>query len=830
MPALGSDPAGTTRSRRTIRGGLPARSARFVGRDALLDRVRQLLGTGPVVLLPASGHQLGGVGRSQLAVEYAHRYADSYDLVWWIPAEQIAPMRSALVALAQELGLPEARDINRTLGSVRDALSRGEPYRNWLVVFENANRPEDLKPYLPSGAGHVLVTSRNPRWSSEMTQVVQVDVFDRADSVELLRRRRPGITDTDADRLADRLGDVPMALDQAAALCAALDLDVAGYLRRYDQRARELAYPTPIPVTWSLAVQGLRDAAPAAVRLLEVCAFLASSPVSWQLLWAARGLDLLDELARTVRIERRLKAAIRTIGRYGLADVDPPGGRLLVHPLVQGMFAQQLSSDAHAGYSATVRGLLAAADPGDPDDPTHWARYEEIAPHLVHSDVVGGHTEEVRQLVLNHVRFLFARGDYDSSRDLCAQAVARWRETLGATDEQTLAAAFHLANALRAVGRAADARRLNEQTLQLQRQVAGDDDETTLATANSVGADLRVQGWFAQARQLDADNLARHRRLFGAEFPTTLRCANNLAVDLRLLGDFRGARALDELTLRYRREVLAEGHPETLSSWASLALDLFGLGDFAGARAMVTTALDGHRAALGADHPMVLVARRFQAMALRRAGAREAARTVATGNVALFRQKFGDLSVETLGATVSLANCCRAVGDLAAAHALLERAVGRYHAVLGDEHPLTLACASNLAVVVRGTGRPAEARAISAEAVRGLRRALGPDHPFTLSCASGYAADLAAAGEADEARDLSADTLIRSRTVRGPAHPDTLICAYDDALHGGDDPAALARRDASVAELAKILGETHPDVVSAGQGDRLEADIEPPPI
>src|SRR4051794_41856688 len=83
-------------------------------------------------------------------------------------------MRAALVGLAHELGLPEARDINRTLGAVRDALSRGEPYRHWLVVFENANRPEDIKPYLPSGAGHVLVTSRNPRWTSEVAQAVAV--------------------------------------------------------------------------------------------------------------------------------------------------------------------------------------------------------------------------------------------------------------------------------------------------------------------------------------------------------------------------------------------------------------------------------------------------------------------------------------------------------------------------------------------------------------------------------------------------------------------------------------------------------------------------------
>src|SRR4051794_38448405 len=174
-----------------IRGGLPPRNPRFVGREDLLSEVRGLLGNGPVVLLPPRDHQLGGTGRTQLAVEYAYRYAETYELVWWIPAEQTAGLRAALVGLAHRLGLPEARDISRTLAAGRDALSRGEPYRNWLVVFENANRPEDIAAYLPGGAGHVLVTSRNPRWTSEVGQALPVAVFDRADSVDFLRRRTP---------------------------------------------------------------------------------------------------------------------------------------------------------------------------------------------------------------------------------------------------------------------------------------------------------------------------------------------------------------------------------------------------------------------------------------------------------------------------------------------------------------------------------------------------------------------------------------------------------------------------------------------------------------
>jgi tetratricopeptide (TPR) repeat protein len=801
-----------------IRGSLPPRNPRFVGREALLADVRSLLGNGPVVLLPTPDHQLGGVGRTQLAVEYAHRFANAYELVWWIPAEQTAGMRASLVGLAQRLGLPEARDVNRTLGAVRDALSRGEPYRNWLVVFENANRPEDIKPYLPSGAGHVLVTSGNPRWTAEAVQAVHVGVFDRGDSVDLLRARTPEVVVRDADRLAAHLRDVPMALDQAAAVRAATGLSVDDYLESYDSLAAELAFPTPIRVSWGLAARVLREASPAAAELLDLCAFLAGAPVSWQLVWAARGLDLEPGLARTVRIERRLKAAIRLIGRYGLAELDPPGDRLVVHPLIRGMITQQLTSEQHAARLRTVRSMLAAADPGDPDRPAHWPRYAELTAHLVHADVLGGESEEIRQLVVNCVRHLFASGDYDSSRELAAHAVTRWQASLGESDEQTLAVSFHLANALWAVGRVAEARLLNARTLSLQRDVAGDDDEATLATANSVGADLRVQGLFEPARLLDADNLVRHRRLFGEGFPTTLRCANNLAVDLRLLGDFRSARTLDEQTLRYRQTALADGHPETLSSRASLAFDLYGLGDFAAAAEL----LAGRADALVDDHPMMLWAARFAAMAARRTAA-PGARAMATANVAAFRQKFGDLNVETLGAVVSLASCCRDAGDTEEAHRLLERAVARYHAVLGEEHPFTFAAASNLAIVVRATGRHTEARTIDAEALAGLRRTVGADHPFTLACANGYATDLLLTGDAGGFAELAADTLTRSVAVRGADHPDTLACAFNLALGTADESRA-------VADLAKVYGDEHPVPLAAAAGTRLETDIEPPPL
>jgi tetratricopeptide (TPR) repeat protein len=805
-----------------ILGGLPPRNSRFVGREDLLAHLQSRLANGPAVLLPGADHPLGGTGRTQLAIEYVYRYAETYELVWWIPAEQTAGTRAALTGLARRLGIPETGDINRTLAAVRDALSRGEPYRNWLVVFENANRPEDIQPYLPSGAGHVLITSRNPRWTEEIAQPVPVEVFDRGDSIDLLRRRAPDLTTSDADRLAERLGDVPMALDQAAAVRAATGWPVDEYLERYARREAELAFPTPARVAYGLAADALAEASPPAFKILELCAFLGGAPISWHLFWGARTLPLDEELVRVVRIERRLKAEIRLIGRYGLADLDPPGAALQVHPLVRGMLSQGFSSERHAALLATVRGMLAAADPGDPDNPAGWPRYAELTPHLIHSDILGAGGEETRQLVINCVRFHFARGDYDSSRDLAAAATARWRESLGETDEQTLLASFHLANALRAVGRTTEARTLNEQTLRLQREVLGADDETTLATANSVGADLRIRGHFGQARQLDGDNLVRYRRLFGESFPTALRCANNLTTDLRLLGDFRGARTLDEQTLRHRQAMFSDIHPETLSSRAALAYDLFGLGDYGGAAALLA---GGRPDSLDDDHPFALWAARIASMADRRRGLPTATEQ-AEWALDRCRRRFGDRHAETLAAGLSLANCARQSGDLDQAHELLERVVLRYHSTLGDEHPFTLASSAALAGVVRGLGRHAEARRIDQEALGGLQRSVGADHPFTLACANGYATDLFGLGERQEGQQVAADTWQRSRLIRGAEHPDTLAVQWNAVLSGGDAEALRQTGEA----LAKVFGEGHPVLSQVAAGERVEVDIDLSPL
>lgn len=216
---------------------VPARNPHFTGRAEMLSQLRQRLRAGESTLVVQSLYGLGGVGKTQLAIEYAHRFAADYELVWWIDAEQSALLGTHLGELAGPLGLPANRPVTEAVKIVLDELRRRS---GWLLIFDNAQRPQDLADFLPGGAGHVLVTSRQPGWGG-LGGRLEVDVLTRTETVALLRRRLPDLTDQLADQLAAELGDLPLAAAQAAGYLESTGLPAADYLRRF--RARRGSSP-----------------------------------------------------------------------------------------------------------------------------------------------------------------------------------------------------------------------------------------------------------------------------------------------------------------------------------------------------------------------------------------------------------------------------------------------------------------------------------------------------------------------------------------------------------------------------------------------------------
>jgi transcriptional regulator with XRE-family HTH domain len=211
---------------------IPARNPGFTGRDGLLAQLRDRLLAGGAAVVQAM-HGMGGVGKTQLAAEYAHRFAASYELAWWIDAEQGGLIGDQVLALGSALGCVPAGAGTGVARAV--VLAKLRKRGRWLLVFDNAETPAELAPWLPGGNGHVLITSREPGWA-ELAAPVAVDVLARAESVALLQHRIAGLTEADADRLAAGLGDLPLALAQAAAFMAATGTPAGEYLELLQAR------------------------------------------------------------------------------------------------------------------------------------------------------------------------------------------------------------------------------------------------------------------------------------------------------------------------------------------------------------------------------------------------------------------------------------------------------------------------------------------------------------------------------------------------------------------------------------------------------------------
>jgi tetratricopeptide (TPR) repeat protein len=835
--------------RRVARGpisNIPPRNTDFVGREELLENVRRALA--PPLAPPLVLHGLGGVGKTQVAVEYLHRSGSGYDVVWWVPAEKPGLARASLALLGEYLEVPPSLDMQQTVRVVLYALeTKG---LRWLLVFDNADLPQDVNPLLPMGGGHVVVTTRNQTWAARYRAIevaaFEVDVFERHESVRLLLHKGRGITPEEADALADKLGDLPLAVEQVAAIQAATGMRVADYLKLFDRHVEELLsqgtpshYPTTIAAFLRLAFDRLQVELVAAAQLLGLFAFLSPEPVSVALLRSGRDGSLSRPLGHVLREPADMWKAVGALSRYGLARVDHGAHRIQVHRLFQLWLREAPSVEFRRQCRANARSLLAAANPGKPDDPRTWALHAEIGPHIVPADMIGAGTHDARRVVLDQVRYLFRRGDYAGSRDLAEDAVGRWSRApadggLGPDHEHTLLANRHLANALRLLGHYKRARTIDEGTLHRLRHnpAFGEYHRHTIAVGLGLGVDLRLAGDLAAAEQRDRENLERSRHTYGDDDPHTLVARNNVAASLRLLGDFPAAYAIDSDVVEHWRQTGGDDHPRTLWAVSNLARDLYGLGRYAEALDLQRRALPAHSEQLGAEHNEVLLAARTIAIALRKTGVHEAALDLARANYHSYHRRFGPDHEHTLAAIMSYANTLRVVARLPEAQALATEAVGRYRRIFGEQHPLTLAAEVNQAAILRALGRRREARDTDTMTLEELRQVLGDGHPYTLCAANGLACDLALDRDHRAARALSSRTLALSRQVRGERHPDTLSCAVNAALDldaTGEHAAAERLLAETLTDLKAVLGADHPDLVDATQGRRIECDIEPPP-
>ncbi len=821
---------------------VPQQNKNFTGREDLLRQLREDVATDVTAVLPHALHGFGGVGKTQVAIEYAYRYRSDYDVVWWISADQPVLVRSSLAALAPHLGLPPATatGIEEAATAVLDALRRGKPYDRWLLIFDNADQPEDINDIIPRGPGHTLITSRNHRWQS-VVDTVLVDVFSREESVAFLNKRVPNaISEPDATQLAQELGDLPLALEQAGALQAETGMSVDEYLQLLKVHTSELLeeskpseYPVSMTAAWRLSVSKLNEQLPEAVELLRCCAFFGAEPIPRDVFIRANPA-VQPQLSGLLTKPILLTRAIRELGRFALVRIDTDSRTIQVHRLIQALLREELSPAEQGLFRHDAHLLLASAAPKNPDDNAQWPLYAELAAHVGPSELDACQDPATRRFALDIVRYLYRSGDRPLSRALLERLLDRWKADSGADHPDVLDAQWHLGNTLRELGEYQAAYDLTQVTLERSQKILGSRHELTLVLMNGFGADLRARGEFAAARDLDEQSRSLHEESLGATDPRTLRIMNSLALDHGLNSDYQSARELHQLTYVQQNEATSGvSKSDVLASWSGLARAVRLCGDYKEARDLGDDAYEFGRQQLGAEHFWTLRAAKDLSIALRRAAAYDEALERARDVFERCTRLFGPGHPDTLAAAMSLNNILRTVGQLDEASESAEDTVNRYPKVYGPDHPYNHGCAGNLALLLRVRGDLEKARQLNQASLAGLDAKLTRDHHYPLTVATNLASDIAGLGDTAAAREIGEDTYRRLRSLLGENHPLTLGCAANlavDLKADGAEEKALRLTEDTLNRYARTLGPDHPDTQVAEEGRRLDFDFDPPPI
>lgn len=757
-------PAVTTPRHPHVWESVPLRNPDFVGREDLLERLHEQ-SVEPVVL-----YGMAGVGKTQTVVEYLHRHATEYDLVWWLHAEDTAQLRAGFAELAEKLGT--ARDGKAVL----DALRTGEPFQRWIIVFDDIDEPDLISKLMPTGPGRVLVTSRNPNWAG-VARSIEVDLFSRAESKEFLRSRSGEIEDTDAEALAEVLGDLPLALDQAAMRLVRTGMPVAEYSRLVKEGNKDLLNLS----VWNASLDMLLDRS-GALEILQLSALLGPEPISRDV--------LVDDSIR-------LNDAIQALTRRSLIKVDRRDNTVQVHLLLQSVIRSRMAPDRREVVRINAHLLLAKGDPKDPDNPTTWPRYAALLPHVIASRAAGSRADKVILLIHNLVNYLLNVGSYQHALEISEQAFAAL-----ATTRAKAMMELNRARALAGLGRVADAVQANKTVRVLASASPSGDQGAAMIAAEGMRFNLRVEGLLSKERDQAQHIFRWSMQELGEDDAATLRRASSLAECHRLAGEYAKARELDEETVQRTISLCGPDHLLTLRAQCGLAMSIRECGQYEDACRMQKETNARLVRLLGPDHPLTLGGQRSLAVAMRRIGLHTEAWRIVQDCYKRCSRRYGDWHENTATVLMDKAILLRQ-GDHHHALETGDRALNGFYQIYEPAHPFSLIAATNLAVTWRIIGNAEEAHRTNEDAVEGLRAKVGADHPYTLAATSHLAGDLVALGEHGKAYELDMDTLDRARRTLGDEHPITVAFKHNVKID-----RSLLRRN---------IGEEQPLTDAAGK-------------
>ena len=514
------------------------RNPNFTGREAELAELRASLRAGNAAALvqPRAIHGLGGVGKTQLAAEYVYRNSADYEIAWWVRSEDPTTLASDYASLAAKLNLREkdATEQRVIVEAVKDWLQQ---HQGWLLVFDNAEDMKSVRPYIPRGnTSQIIITSRNASWRG-VAKSLSVKTLSEAEAVDFLIKRTGHQDETTAKTLAEQLGYLPLALEQAGAYIDERRCTMARYLEWFEKRQREMLeaghlsseYPDTVATTWSLSFQNVEHENSAAAELLRLCAFFAPDDIPLKMLTDGAE-EMPESLSATAADELLLNEALMALGRYSLVEVD--NETLTIHRLVQAVIRLTMNDAAFKQWAGVAVHVVSTSYPNDGYDVRTWPICEPLLPHastaLSHADAVQFTSPETARLLNEMGVYLYARAEYAQAKRMLERALAIDEAAFGPNHPKVALQLNNLGLVLKVQGDLTGAKALYERALAIDEAAYGPNHPEVATDLDNLGRVLIEQGDLASAKTLYEQALRIFRGFLGDDHPSTKRTQENL--------------------------------------------------------------------------------------------------------------------------------------------------------------------------------------------------------------------------------------------------------------------------------------------------------------
>ncbi len=767
-------------------------------------------------------HGLGGVGKTALAVEHAWRCRERYSGVFFVRAESPELLLAGLAELAPVMELAASRDEAAVVAGVLRWLQHTP---GWLLILDNvddeaaATAVMALLPRLSTG--RVLITSRLSNWSGDVAEVA-LDVLEVGKAVDLLRDRAAKriLTGDDleqAESLAEELGRLPLALEQAAAYIsvhrgtfadyrAQLTRDTAKVTAWYDPRL--MRYPRSIALTWQPSFDRL---GPSARTMLHLVAFLAPDGIP-RFLFAG---EAVEKVLVAAVAEFDLSEAVRELSEYSFLQTTDEG--YSVHRMVQEVVRSRLDPASRKEWAGRAVDLLNTAEPGDPQDARHWPAWRVHRPHaergIRHAWAEGFHQPNLSVLMNQTGVYLLQLALHADAEPLYRRALLIDEASYGEEHPRVAIELNNLAQLLQATNRLSEAEPLMRRALLIDEASYGEEHPRVAIELNNLAQLLQATNRLSEAEPLMRRALLIDEASYGEEHPRVAIELNNLAQLLQATNRLSEAEPLMRRALLIDEASYGEEHPRVAIELNNLAQLLQATNRLSEAEPLMRRALLIDEASYGEEHPRVAIELNNLAQLLQATNRLSEAEPLMRRALLIDEASYGEEHPRVAIELNNLAQLLQATNRLSEAEPLMRRALLIDEASYGEEHPRVAIELNNLAQLLQATNRLSEAEPLMRRALLIDEASYGEEHPRVAIELNNLAQLLQATNRLSEAEPLMRRALLIDEASYGEEHPEVAIDLNNLArllqdLDRLDEAIQLMER--AVAILEASLVEGHP--------------------